>query len=217
MLQLWEDPGSFGLIIPYIQNIDSISVHRIEELTDALPNFPHSTPNLRSLALLSTYPSAILDRTADPFKSFPHTLKCLSLFNIPLYPSLHNLRTLTDLTLRYLRFDGHVDTLLTFLEQNCSLERATLDIQFARPSLRHSQHQAAVKNRLQHLSDSLQQSDGCPSPHFQHRAPERCTSRNLLSQPGQGIERRFVRHSHEPPFEPLLPHFLGIRSYPRNI
>ena len=155
MRQFRADPRSFGPIIPYTKNIDTLSIYDlpgIEELALVFPNFPQSTPNLRSLTLYSTYANAKWDRTVDPFKSFPRALKCLGLFDIPLYSSLRNLRALTDLTLRYLTFDGHVDTLLTFLEQNRSLERATLDVRFTEPSLRQSQRQAAIKNRLQHLS-----------------------------------------------------------------
>lgn len=155
MRQLRADPGSFDLILPYIQNIGTLYVCDLpgtEELTHALPNFPRSTPSLRSLTLLCTYASVRWDSTVDPFESFSHVLKYLSLFNIPLYPSFLNLKTLTDLTLRYHTFDGHLDTLLTFLEQNRSLERATLDIRFVEPSLRQSRRQAAIRNRLQHLS-----------------------------------------------------------------
>ena len=153
--RLRADPRSFGPIIPYTKNIDTLSIYDlpgIEELALVFPTFPQSTPNLRSLTLCSTYANARWDRTVDPFKSFPRALKCLWLFNIPLYPSLRNLRTLTNLTLRYLTFDGHVDTLLTFLEQNRSLERVALDIRFTEPSLRHSQRHAAIKNQLKHLS-----------------------------------------------------------------
>jgi len=152
------DPGSFGLITPYLQNIDTLRAYDlpgIEELTRALPNFPQSTPNLRSLTLHRAYAtSAEWDPTIDPFKSLAHTVKHLSLLNIPLYPSILNLRSLMDLNLRYHSFDPHLDILLTFLEQNRFLERATLDIRFTGPSLRQSRRQAAIKNKLQHLSIS---------------------------------------------------------------
>lgn len=156
MRQFRADPESFGLIIPYTRNIDTLHVHElpgIEELTRAVPNFPRSTPNLRSLTILRTYTIVRpWDRSVDPFESIPHTLKYLSLFNIPLHPSLLNLRNLRDLNLRYLAFDGQLDTILTFLEHNRSLETATLDIRFTEPSLRHSRRHAAVRNQLQHLS-----------------------------------------------------------------
>ena len=155
--QFRADPGSFRLIIPHLKNIGTLFVcdlPGIEELTRALPNFPRSTPNLRSLTLLCTYSSAEWDPFIDPFKSLPPTLKCLSLFKIPLYPSLLNLKALTDLTLRNHWFDVHLDTLLDFLEQNRSLETATLDVRFTDHPLRYSRRRAPVKNRLRHLSVS---------------------------------------------------------------
>ena len=149
------DPGSFGLTTPYLQNIDALRARDlpgIEELTRVIPDFPQSTPNLRSLTLDCAYTNAKWDPTIDPFGSLARTLKYLSLFNVPIYPSILSLRALTDLTLRYHWFDAHVDALLTFLEQNRSLERATLDIRFTGPSLRQSRRQIAIQNRLQHLS-----------------------------------------------------------------
>ena len=148
-------PPSFGPMIPYLGNIDTLHVHDlpgVEELTRALPNFPQSTPNLRSLTLRSAYTSARWDPTVDPFGSLARALKHLSLLNVPLYPSILGLSALTDLTLRYYSFDLQLDTLLSFLEQNRSLERVTLDVRFTGPSLRQSRRHAAVKNRLQHLS-----------------------------------------------------------------
>ena len=149
------DPGTFGLIIPYLQKIDSLTVSElpgIEELTRALPNFPQSTPNLRSLTLHCAYSSASWDPTADPFVLLTRNVKRLSLLNVPLYPSILGLRNLTDLSLRYHWFDVPVDTLLTFLEQNRSLESATLDIRFTGPPLRVSRRGAPIGNRLRHLS-----------------------------------------------------------------
>lgn len=149
------DSGPFGLKTRYVQNIDSLKVSEvsgIDELTRALPKFPHSAPNLRSLALHCAYASPRWDPSIDPFVSLTRTLKRLSLLNVPLYPSILNLRSLTDLTLRYHWFDAPVDTLLTFLEQNRSLERATLDIRFTGPPLRVSRRGAPIGNRLLHLS-----------------------------------------------------------------
>lgn len=148
------DPGSFGLTTASLQNIDSLNVSDllgIEELIRALPNFPQSTPNLRSLTLRCAYTSARWDPTVDPFGSLARSLRHLSLLNVPLYPSILNLRSLTELSLRYHRFDADLDTLLTFLEQNRSLEKATLDIRFTEPSLRVSRRGAPICNRLQHL------------------------------------------------------------------
>ena len=149
------DFGTFGLINPYLQNIDSLTVSElqgIEELTRKLPNFPQSTPGLRSLTLHCAYTSPKWDPTVDPFVSLTRSLKHLSLLNVPLYPSLLNLRSLTDLSLRYHWFDVPVDILLTFLEQNRSLEKATLDIRFTGPPLRISRRAAPIGSRLRHLS-----------------------------------------------------------------
>jgi hypothetical protein len=149
------DLGTFGLITPYLQNVDSLSVSElpgIEELTRALPKFPQSIPNLRSLTLHCAYTSPRWDPAVDPFVSLTRTVKHLSLLNVPLYPSILNLRNLTDLSLRYHWFDVPVDTLLTFLEQNRSLEKATLDIRFTAASLRISRRAAPVGSRLLHLS-----------------------------------------------------------------
>ena len=155
--QFKADPESFGLIIPHIQNIDTLYVSGlpgIEELTRALPKFPQSAPNLQSLTLLSTYSKIVWDPSTDPFESLAPALKCLSLFKVPLYPSLLNLKALTNLTLRDHRFDLHLDILLDFLEQNRSLETATLDIRFTDHPLRYSRRRAPVKNQLRHLSIS---------------------------------------------------------------
>ena len=148
-------PRYSSLITPYLRNIDTLRVHDlpgIEELTRTLPKFPQSTPNLRSLTLHCAYTGAEWDPTTDPFGSLAHTINRLSLLNVPLYPSILNLKNLTDLTLRYHSFDLQLDTLLAFLEHNRSLERATLDIRFKEPSLRQSRRHAVVKNRLQYLS-----------------------------------------------------------------
>ena len=150
-----EDPGTFGLMTPYLQNVGSLTVSDllgIEELTRALSRFPQSTPNLRSLALHCAYTNAKWNPTVDPFGSLARTMKRLSLLNVPLYPSILSLRSLTDLSLRYHSFDDRVDTLLNFLEHNRSLERATLDIRFTESSHRVSRRAAPVANRLKHLS-----------------------------------------------------------------
>jgi len=219
--QFRADPESFGMIIPYIRNIETLHVFDlpgIEDLARALPNFPQSTPNLRSMTLLCTYTIVRpWDRTLDPFQSFPHTLKHLSLFNIPLYPSLLSVGSLTDLTLRYHTFDGHLDFLLTFLEHNRSLERATLDIRFTESSLRHSRRHAVVKNRLQHLSIP------CNNPMNAHALIS-----NIALQRGAHLEISSLDQStglndilSGIPADHLSnlssPAFLEYRSYPRNI
>ena len=81
-------------------------------------------------------------------------MRVLSLHNITLFPSILGLRSLTELSLVYRCLDLHVDTLLEFLEENHSLERANLEIEFSEPSLRHSRRQDPIENRLQHLSIS---------------------------------------------------------------
>ena len=155
MHQFRTDPGSFGLVTLCIKNIATLHVYSLsawEELSAAVPGFPQSTPNLQSLTLLCAYAKGRWNPAVDPFGSLPPTLKRLSLFNIPLYPSLCNLKALTDLSLRCHRFDLNLDTLLDFLEHNLSLQSAALDIRFAEPSLRTSRRQGPIRNRLQHLS-----------------------------------------------------------------
>ena len=116
------------------------------------PNFPRSTPNLRSLILHRAELLNRPDQPVDPFKPFPSTLRYLSLNDFPLYPSFLCLRSLTELDLTNERFNLHIDTLLNFLKGNHSLEIATLRIRFAEPSLRGSQLGAAIESRLRYLS-----------------------------------------------------------------
>ena len=152
MAQIMENPGFSVLITPHIQNSETLeidSISTVDELKQVFPNFPQSVPNLRSLSLTGY---GGWDGSADPFGSLLPTLTQLSLIEISLYPSLLRLRTLTHLTLRYNLFDLHLDTLLDFLEENRSLEHATLDIRFAEPSLRSSRRRAAIKTRLQSLT-----------------------------------------------------------------
>ena len=126
----------------------------IEELTQALPNFPKSMPNLQSL-ILANDDHADWTQPIDPFDFSPvHALRNLSLRYVPLYPSFLSLRTLTEFTLVDNYFNLHLDVLLGFLEEGHSLERATLWIRFVEPSLRRSRRGAPVGNRLRHLSVS---------------------------------------------------------------
>jgi hypothetical protein len=124
-----------------------------KELTKTLPDFPKSMLNLRSLKLGKSGQAdwSLLD---DPFDFSTHTLMVLSLNNIPLFPSSLGFKTLTELTLLDHNFDLHLDTLLDFLEENHSLERATSDIGFARAPFRHSQYKTPIGNQLRHLSIS---------------------------------------------------------------
>ena len=148
--------GLSRTLLPYIQRASSISCTHfstIAELTQGLPDFPKSTPNLRSL----TFDGCGLDlnrgHSIDPFDFSTHvtTLKKLALHDLPLFPSFLSLRSLTELDLRDYHLNLHVDTLLNFLGKNQSLESATFDINFEEPSLRHSQRRTPV-GKLQRLS-----------------------------------------------------------------
>ena len=109
-------------------------------------------PDLRSLVLLNNEPA--WTRTTDPFDFSAHTLRNLSLRNVPLYHSFLGHGTRTELALVDLRFNLHLDVLLDFLKKSHSLERASLDIIFADPSLRQSRCQTPIGNRLRYLSIS---------------------------------------------------------------
>ena len=159
-LQLRLDPYAAGfhnfcdLIAPYIQNVETLQFgvfDALKQLTQALPNFPKSTPNLRMLELTVM---RRLDASIDPFESFPNTLVSLSLDDIPLYPSFLKLRTLRKLSLKYRNMHcPALDTLLDFLEENLSLESVDLTIETDQQFLAHSSHrQATIANQLQHLS-----------------------------------------------------------------
>ena len=145
---------TFDFLLPHARKIVSLRcVHFtvIEELAQALPNFPKSMLNLQSLGLSciqDTNPS----RAIDPFDFSTHTtLRELSLYNVPLYPSILGFRTLTEFDPWNLRINLHVDTILTFLETNQSLERANFDINFEEDSLRRSRRQTPVKCSFRHL------------------------------------------------------------------
>ena len=151
------DHSLSDILIPYTQNIKILGVYYVSasELKTILPNFPQSMPNLESLTFMSwgnkwdqfIGPS----ETIDPFESLARTLKHLSLFRLPLHPSLLKLRTLTKLDLHDFHCKHHLDTLLEFLEENCSLASATLEIMFIEPSLHISRRQNPIRNRLRYL------------------------------------------------------------------
>jgi len=152
--KLKKDPGFLDFLLPHVQHTTSLSVFSFftaEELAKALPDFPRSMPNLRSLKLGKSG-QADWSLLVGPFDFSVHTLKVLSLDNIPLFPSIFGLKTLTELSLRHHDFNLHLDTLLDFLEENRSLESATLEVSFADASLRHSQRRAPIGNQLRHLS-----------------------------------------------------------------
>ena len=151
-----RDYKFFDLLLPHIRNTGSLNIRglsSIEALTQALPNFPQSTPNLRSLTLhCAAYRSTEQERSIDPFESLADTLRYLSLDHFPLYHSFLRLKSLTEFHLLDHRFNVHLDTLLQFLKESHSLESATINIRFAEPSLRSSNLAAAVENRLRYLS-----------------------------------------------------------------
>jgi len=153
-LSMSGDTGFLDLLLPHHQNIRSLSFAKpvpVEKLTRALPNFFKSMPSLRSLTL----EAGSWSQHIDPLDfSAAHALKELSLHSIPLYPSILNLRTLTKFSLVDYYFNLHLDILLGFLEQNHSLQSATLCIGFMQPPLRRSQRQTPIENRLLHLSIS---------------------------------------------------------------
>ena len=147
------------LMASHIQNIGILrfkGLINIEDLTKALPNFPQSTPNLRSLEL-TRVDSIIrsgppIDRSIDPFGLFPNTLRSLTLYDIHICPSFLKLRTLTDLSLRYHMVKPPLDTLLDVLEENCSLESVDLIIDSEKYPTKISQRRTVVLNQLRHLS-----------------------------------------------------------------
>ena len=149
--EIGEDHWLPDLLVPYIQNTQTLDAEPLSamELKRFLPNFPQSMPNLRFLALSTSQIS--WDRLIDPFEAFVPALNSLSLTYIPLYLSLLQLRTLTELNICDLRFNLHLDTLLDFLEENCSLTSASMKIRFTGPSLRSSRRRAAIENRLRYL------------------------------------------------------------------
>jgi len=145
------------LLRPKVQNTRSLTIlsppRGAEDVTTAFPKFPRSMPNLRSLKLVKGAGSE-WDRSVDPFGSQARSLECLTLMNIPLYPSFLNLGTLTTLFLRDHKLHLHLDTILDFLEKNRSLQSATLCVSFVDPSLCSSQRRSPIRNRLQHLTIS---------------------------------------------------------------
>ena len=146
------NPGIVDLLAPYAQNIDTLwitGLTTIEKLRRALPKFPRSTPILRSLLLDSVVHR---DQSIDPFESLACTPEYLAFFEIPLYPSILRLRSLTGFSYFAYEFDLHLDTLLDFLEQNHMLECVILDVRFKEASLRSSRRRTTIGNRLRYLS-----------------------------------------------------------------
>lgn len=154
--ELKRKQAFLNVFLPHIRktvSLTCVNVSNLEDLTERL-NFPDSMPNLRSLSL--TRPRQVGQRQPiDTFNFSTHTtLRELSLYNIPLIPSILSLRTLTKFFLFDYNFRLHIDTLLNFLEGNRSLESANLTIGFVEPSLCRSHRQTPIGNKLQQLSIS---------------------------------------------------------------
>lgn len=149
------DQEFLDLLLPHAPKIASLSCvgfSTVEELIQTLPDFPKSMSNLQSLALTGTG-RADWGHLVDPFDfSIHNALRELSLSYVPLFPSMLSLRTLTKFSLFDRHFPLSLDTLLNFLEENHSLESASLTIKFADPSLVLSERQTPVGGRLQRLS-----------------------------------------------------------------
>ena len=201
-------------ITPYIQKIEVLQfeeLRKVEDLILVLPNFPQSTSNLRSLILAAHDDNTRgWDPSIDPLGSFPSSLRSLELDDIPLYPSFLDIRTLTELSLRYKKVKPHLDTLLELLEGNHSLERVKIKIYSKDFPTPFSQVRAAIANRIQRLSISPPECEDRPNPDLQHTPPERRASegQSLLRRPG--VEQHSVWYLHHAPFEPTVSNFLGI-------
>ena len=127
------------------------SIPTIEELTSVFPNPLQSMPTLRSLELRRSFDVADWDWLIDPFDSSIPALECLVLEDIPLYPSLLGLATLTELAIECTHFDLPLDTLLDFLEGNPALERVILEIYFPDDSLLSLQRKTVTRNQIRYL------------------------------------------------------------------
>ena len=138
----------------YVQNTRNLVVchlSTIQQFTERFPNFPQSMPRLQSLELNSAGGDPFdEDWSINPFGAFTFPLRSLSLSEIPLYPSLLGITTLTVLTLRYSELPLSLDSFLDFLEGNHSLKIADLELAFAEPPPRNPQRQ--IQNQLQCLT-----------------------------------------------------------------
>ena len=151
MAKVREDPQFFDLLAPHFQNTEILRISGLSTIGDLSFFIQHPMDNLRSLALSDLPGVGNWDRSIDPFESSAHALRYLKLFQVPLYPSFLNLRTLTELDLYDSRCNLHLDTILDFMEGNDSLKSARLEIWFTEPSLRNSRRQAPIQNQLQYL------------------------------------------------------------------
>ena len=150
-----REVGWLRLLRPNIRKTRSLCVvglQSVREVTTAFQKFPLSTPNLQSLKLVKTE-TPDSSQSVDPFEWSAHSLRRLTLEQVPLYRSFLNLRALTMLSLTNLCFNLNLETLLDFLEENHSLESVTLWVRFKMPALRSSRRRSPIKiNRLRHLS-----------------------------------------------------------------
>ena len=113
-------------------------------------------PNLRSLVLESSSDHPRWDLSIDPFKSFSNTLRSLSLYNIPLYPSFLRLKTLTKLSLQCWEIRVPLDAIFDVLEENHSLQSMNLVIHSRGFPAEISRRRVVTLDQLQRLSiDSL--------------------------------------------------------------
>jgi hypothetical protein len=151
------------IINPDIPNIKAMHISNIGSVQgpeNAIPGFPQSTPRLRSLALgpprfdwwLPNNGRSLEPGDIDLFESLAPALGRLELTFFPFYPSFLRLRALRTFVLRSYGLEIHLDTFLDFLEENRSLECATLDIGFKKDSHCHSKRRAPIANQLRHLS-----------------------------------------------------------------
>ena len=143
------EPGFRDLITPYTRNVESLrfkDLTSIEDVTQTLPGFPLSTPNLRSLELTR---KTRKQGSIPSLGLFSNTLRSLSLSNIPLYRSFRKLRSLTEL---YLYFDWVHTPLDNLLEANRSLESVHIVLDDEELTAKISRPRIVVLNQLQRLS-----------------------------------------------------------------
>lgn len=117
------------LISPYIEDITSIDVHQLEnpgDLAKLFQGFPHTMTNLHSIWIENRRWDGLSE---DPSWEFPATMKTLSLEGIPL-GLFSKIRTLTKFEITDLKFSDPLDTILTFLKANSSLESVRLILGF---------------------------------------------------------------------------------------
>ena len=137
------------LLTPYFQNTETLRIIDPSAIEDLFLFSQHPMTKLRSLTLLGSRVDR--NRSIDPFQSSTYTLRYLELLQVPLYSSLLNLTTLTELNISDSRWNLHLDTFLDFLEGNSALTSAKLYIEFIEPSLRNSRPRTPIRNRLQYL------------------------------------------------------------------